>query len=73
MLTKSDMEILASKFRKIRPIRRHPTEGETHYEVEKEFLQKMDEWKFFRNHVADACMESNWRFKRDVFFRLTEA
>lgn len=72
MLTKSDFEILAAKFRKIRPVKREPTEGETFYEVEQEYQAALGEWQFYRKHVSDACVESNWRFKRDAFIAATE-
>lgn len=72
MFTKSDMEIMAAKFRKIRPVRREPTEGETYDEVTREYQVSMNDWKFYRNHIADAMCESNWRFKRDVFIAATE-
>lgn len=73
-LTKSDFDILAGTFRKIRPQR--PTLDEMFHEgggiLLKEYAEKLREWRFYRNNIMDACVAINWRFNRDLFIEATE-
>lgn len=82
MLTRADFEVVAAKFRKLRPQVPEMTprdfevggkfEGSTPREIFEEHTAKLSEWKFWRNQIADACVEINWRFNRQKFIDETE-
>lgn len=82
MATRQDFQVLAEKFRTLRP--KQPNldasefavggiyEGTTPQAVQEEYEEKMEEWKFWRKHIMDACVDLNFRFRREWFIHTTE-